>query len=451
MEMENINLLSNGDYKRLGKRIRENRKSNSDIAAGDYQMLQDLRMTYREPLSVMFPVINNLAHKVDRDSVCTYRIKRIESIISKLEREPDMQVHRMADIAGCRCIMKTLKDANALFERMKKYAEKPNHAFEIVQVKNYIEKPQATGYKSIHVHIALKALKQKVIEVQIRTLEQHNWATLVEISDLVYTSQLKELREKGDPDLFEFHKLLSKDDKDLTLYDKKMISQISGKFRYLERLGATFAKNSLELRTKRNGLKARSAGSYYLISTDSYGHPESYQFNDFSRAEGRYFEMFKENSGNRNIVLTHFSNVSFTKISMAYSNYVMTYNATLLKVLRAIGEVAAYEYNHYALSRFRKNYKAFWKIIQIWLEEKTDEIMLYYKDKSSVRSHKKKQEWQVFLGLSILSVDQIIRDTLNEFNSGVIYCVAKKSKSKLDSQFSKIQSVFDGSMNQNHL
>lgn len=450
MEMASISQPSNGDYKKLSKRIREKRQSKSEIDPDDYQMLQDLRMTYKEPLSVIFPCINRLAHKSDRNSVCTYRIKRIESIISKLERKPTMQVNLMADIAGCRCIMTTMKDAMDLLERMKKYAAKPNHVFEIVKVDDYIKEPQDSGYKSIHVHIALKTMKKKVVEVQIRTLEQHNWATLVEISDLVYNSKLKEFGDKENPDLFSFHKLLSKDDKDLTLQDKKLISRISGQFRYLEKLGKTFAENSLELRTKRNNLAAGSGGSYYLISTDSDGHPEIFRFNDFCQAEEKYFEMFRDNSGNRNIVLTHFTNVSFAKISMAYSNYVMTYNATLLKVLRAIGEVASHEYNHYAFRSFEKNYTAFWRIIQIWLDAKSDEVMQFYRDQSLVRSKKKKQEWSVFLGLNILSVGQIIKDTQNGFNSGIIYYFAKRFKSKLDRRFSEIQWVFTGSVNYNH-
>ena len=51
---------------------------------------------------------------------------------------------------------------------------------------------------------------KKVIEIQIRSLEQHNWATLVEISDLLFQSKLKEFNDKKCPDLYEFHRILAK-------------------------------------------------------------------------------------------------------------------------------------------------------------------------------------------------------------------------------------------------
>ena len=72
-----------GDYKRLSNRIRTNPK---EISNKDYEMLQALRLTYKEPLAIVFDSLYKIAHKVNENSICTYRIKRIESIISKLIR-----------------------------------------------------------------------------------------------------------------------------------------------------------------------------------------------------------------------------------------------------------------------------------------------------------------------------------------------------------------------------
>ena len=90
-------IYTKGDYKRLSDRIRKNP---SDIASTDYEMLQALRLTYKDSLAIVFNTLDKLAHGIDKDCVCTYRIKRIESIISKLLRFPDMEVQRVADIAG---------------------------------------------------------------------------------------------------------------------------------------------------------------------------------------------------------------------------------------------------------------------------------------------------------------------------------------------------------------
>ena len=42
-----------------------------------------------------------------------------------------------------------------------------------------------SGYRSIHIYVK-DHQTQKPIEIQIRNKEQHNWATLVEIVDLLY-------------------------------------------------------------------------------------------------------------------------------------------------------------------------------------------------------------------------------------------------------------------------
>ncbi|MBQ2065515.1 MAG: hypothetical protein II455_05555, partial [Paludibacteraceae bacterium] len=61
---------------------------------------------------------------VDRNCICTYRVKRIESIISKLIRFPEMQVNRAEDIAGCRFIMSSTSKVYELFNRILKNKDK---------------------------------------------------------------------------------------------------------------------------------------------------------------------------------------------------------------------------------------------------------------------------------------------------------------------------------------
>lgn len=431
--------FSTGDYKRLSKRIREV----AEVSCEDYKMLQALRLSYQEPLSKIFKIINNRAHKLDSNSVCTYRIKRIESIVSKLRRIKTMQVQNMADVAGCRCIMTEETSAIDLYNDILKFAEKKSSKITVKVTRDYIRTPKESGYRSIHLEVHLKSCPSKIIEIQIRSLAQHNWATLVEISDIIYKSELKEFGNKKQPHLYEFHQLLSKDEGELTLSDKRRIVKLSGQFKYLETLGKRFSQNILELREQRNNLRTRRHGSYYLISTDEYGAPEIQQFLDLDKAEKCYFKMFVDNSGNKNIVLTHFTNVSFEKISIAYSNYVMTYNATLFKILKAIGEVTSADYNNYNLISFRKHYKTFWRIITIWFDEKKDEIQRFasaYRTKSS--KSKKKKEWSISLGRSFLMVWIIILKMQNQFKGGLLYLPASALKRQTDKSFTYIQDLF---------
>jgi hypothetical protein len=59
---------SKGDYKRLSDRIRKNP---NNIESSDYEMLQALRLTYKDSLATVFNTLDRLAHGIDKDCVCT--------------------------------------------------------------------------------------------------------------------------------------------------------------------------------------------------------------------------------------------------------------------------------------------------------------------------------------------------------------------------------------------
>jgi len=436
--MEQGSNYTKGEYKKLCERIRKNP---NNVSKQDYEMLQNIRLTYRYPLYEIFTYLNKVAQKIDRKSICTYRIKRIESIISKLQRFNNMVVYKMNDIAGCRCIMTSDKEVIKLCKQLEKNEENIPFKFELRN--DYINKPKESGYRSIHLKATLKSNLEKVIEIQIRSLEQHNWATLVEISDLLFLSKLKEYGEKGDPILYNFHKLLAKKDNDLSLYDKRNISKISGEFHYIEKLGALFFQNNLILREQRNKIKFNKGSFYFLISTDTEGKPELRQFRDFNEAEKEYFEMFLDNSERKNIVLTHFKGTSFDKISIAYSNYVMTYNATLFKVLKAISEVSVHAFNHYNIYEFKKYYKAFWYIISKWFEIKIIETDSYLKNKKLLdKSIKKNKEWSFSIVESIENVYEIIKLMTSSFKTNILYFPINMLKSVIDKKYKRTQLFF---------
>ena len=427
--MEQERDYTNGDYKRLGRRIR---KEPDNIAKEDYQMLQDLRIANKSALATTFKALHHAALKIDKDSVCTYRIKRIESIISKLIRFQDMEAQRIADIAGCRCIVTSEKNVMALYEYLKK--EEKKLPFTIRSEKNYIESPKENGYRSIHLNVQTKEPPLKVVEIQLRSLDQHNWATLVEISDVLFQSKLKEFGDKENPDLYEFHRLLAKRDSELTLSDKKKISEISGKYHYLERLGTLFTENHLNLRAQRNKLKTSRNTPFLLISTDKEGKPELKDFSNFDNAETAYFEMFLNNPENKNIVLTHFKNTTFDKISIAYSNYFMTYNETLFRILNSIADVSVDAFNKYKIGEFKNNYKAFLFILSKWFTNKQKEIRLYNEDKNIRRSNMKKREWTSSITSNVSKVNMIIKKMFQEFNSNIWYYFIKRIRTKLEKE-----------------
>lgn len=144
--------------------------------------------------------------------------------------------------------------------------------------------------------------------------------------------------------------------------------------------------------------------------------------------------MFLNNPENKNIVLTHFKDTTFDKISIAYSNYFMTYNETLFRILNSIADVSVYAFNHYKIGEFKRNYKAFWRIISIWLGDKRKEISSYNQDKNIRRSKKKRNEWTSSIISNAEKVDRIILNMRKKFSNNIWHYFIKRIKTKLEKE-----------------
>ncbi|TDL01546.1 hypothetical protein EI067_00400 [Mycobacterium paragordonae] len=98
------------------------------------------------------------------------RLKRIPTIVDKLRREPKMMLGRMADIGGCRAVLRDLEELQLVKARYS--GDKVT-----VRMKDYIEQPKPDGYRAVHVIVRYGG---RLIEVQLRTKVQHEWAYTVE-------------------------------------------------------------------------------------------------------------------------------------------------------------------------------------------------------------------------------------------------------------------------------
>ncbi len=98
------------------------------------------------------------------------RLKRRPTIIDKLRREPGMALARMQDIGGCRAVLADLGEVDRVHARLRKTGR-------IRRVRDYITEPAESGYRSLH---AIVEYDGRLIEVQLRTQLQHQWAVTVE-------------------------------------------------------------------------------------------------------------------------------------------------------------------------------------------------------------------------------------------------------------------------------
>ncbi len=60
---------------------------------------------YVYPLGLAFNLLKRYTDKVGNKAIYGQRLKRIKSIVHKLERMPETKLSRMQDIGGCRVIL----------------------------------------------------------------------------------------------------------------------------------------------------------------------------------------------------------------------------------------------------------------------------------------------------------------------------------------------------------
>lgn len=161
-------------------------------------VLSNWRASHAYPMHALLMLLRKKAIAVDKRAVVVQRLKRTPSIISKLSRYPEMKLHRMQDISGCRAIVSTVKEV----EKLSAAITKSRTRHRLHKSNNYIEEPKPSGYRGIHLIYKYNGDKEDYkdffVELQIRSKIQHAWATAVEIVDTFTDQALKSSNGKKD-------------------------------------------------------------------------------------------------------------------------------------------------------------------------------------------------------------------------------------------------------------
>ena len=326
-----------------------------------------------------------------------------------------MQLNRMSDIAGCRCIIQSN-------EKVYKLLQVLEQKFIVKTVNDYIQSPKEGGYRSLHLIVTLpNYVESKTIEIQLRTHEHHNWSTLVEITDLIYGTKIKETGVDGD--LAEFHRLLSYmyNDGGLTKEQCERIIEISNSNSYFTRISEIFNKNYFVVRNSWNQVR-QSKDKFFLIAADSAGTPQILSFGKFDEAEAAYFEQYRDNEGNKNIVLTHIDSANFDSISHAYSNYFLTYNVLFFQCYSIMSTLVIDAYKRGRILRFRKLYKGFLEMTIHFLGINAADYLEFQNKKLTIRSNKKRVDWWGSIKRHLELISSLFNKTNKSTIKGNIIC-----------------------------
>lgn len=298
-------------------------------------VLNNWRASHAYPLHV---ICSNLRKK-NPNNIVVQRLKRLDSIIGKIQRFPDMQLYKMQDLGGCRVIVDTIEQ---VYEAIDEY--KTSRIRHILKREyDYIANPKKSGYRSYHMvyqfHSDSKDTynKNMFIEIQFRTKLQHMWATAVEMMGIYTKSNLKS--SQGDYDILRFFTLVSS----LFAIEEKMpvcpntsdwADELIREIKYLDannNIISTLSGLNVSIDYTSKKFNQRNKNLYYILLLNYNKKTVSVRAFKSSSLETatKVYSQIEQNS-DINVVLVSAS--SFETLKLAYPNYFADISAFINKL-----------------------------------------------------------------------------------------------------------------------
>jgi ppGpp synthetase/RelA/SpoT-type nucleotidyltranferase len=180
---------SKSQVKKAGSRIRRfMRGDETDLAVFNaaVETMEAWRGAHSYPPVKANNGLRSRARTIDVTAEVSQRLKRRQTILDKLSREPNLDLSRMQDIGGCRAVVGSINDLRRLEDRIR------NGRLPVIGHSDYIESPRVSGYRGVHVIVTYEG---RAIEIQLRTQVMHAWALAAED----YSSKIgANLKQDGD-------------------------------------------------------------------------------------------------------------------------------------------------------------------------------------------------------------------------------------------------------------
>jgi ppGpp synthetase/RelA/SpoT-type nucleotidyltranferase len=210
-----IPLYAQDEIDLAGRFIADGFKANPEGKDWALNVFNNWRASYNYPLNGLSVVLKQRARRVSLDPVISQRLKRIESVERKLSKRPDISLTSMQDMGGCRSIVETVDEVYKLREQ---YFSGRRSTHEFKTENDYIKHPKKDGYRGIHLvyyfvgstgRAEVYAARRMQIEIQMRTLLQHYWATAVETAETFTRQPMKSQKDDNVTPWRQFFALVS--------------------------------------------------------------------------------------------------------------------------------------------------------------------------------------------------------------------------------------------------
>ncbi len=206
---ELVKSISKTQIDRLGDRLRRGQVGDVEL-----RQLDDFRRAFVGAYEEVVTAIRKVANLQPTGRPA----KSTTSIIEKLRRET-MRLSQMQDIAGCRLVVKSIVEQDAVVAQLK-------DALPSSVVIDRRKQP-SFGYRAVHLVVTAQG---KPVEVQVRTELQHLWAQLSEKLSDVFDPAIK--YGGGDSEVWEILSGISKNTADfevMELTHKRLRQQALGR------------------------------------------------------------------------------------------------------------------------------------------------------------------------------------------------------------------------------
>ena len=158
---------------------------NQELAFIQGMEQKEFQHTYEEACKLVVERLEKINEEIslqkDRKYIkdISFRVKEPNSCLSKMQKKGykislEIAKEKLNDIAGVRAVCYFLDDVYQLAEILAGYSD-----FEVVKRKDYVKKPKASGYQSLHLILKVPVGTELVkVEVQFRTRAMDFWADI---------------------------------------------------------------------------------------------------------------------------------------------------------------------------------------------------------------------------------------------------------------------------------
>lgn len=292
-------------------------------------VLSNFRSCHGYPINTFQATLRNKLKAIDTSALVMQRLKRLPSILMKLNRFSGMQLARMQDIGGLRAVTSSLKKAAALEDNyLRSHFKHTLHLH-----RDYIKHPKPSGYRSIHLVYKYKnsttpEYNGLFIELQIRTCLQHYWATAVETMGTYLEHSLKS--SEGPKEWLNFFSLAGSAFAHIektppvpgyeSLSDRETYRKVAAATRKLDVINKLAA---FTIATKQV-VTDKKQGAYHLVVLD-LGERQvlihSYPKSDLENANKHYARVEREAGQGKPVQVVLVSAGSISDLKKAYPNY----------------------------------------------------------------------------------------------------------------------------------